>query len=432
MNKVYTVAILGCGSRGAFAYGRLMHEWKDKYKIVSLCDIDEGQLQRIGEQFLVSNENRFATEESFFKEKRADVLVIGTQDRDHVRQAIRALELGYDLLLEKPISPVKEELYELLEAQKKYQRTILVCHVLRYAPAYMKIKEILQSGAIGRLIRMEALEQVRYAHQAHSFVRGNWRKEEDTSPMIMQKCCHDLDLIQYYVGAPCDKVYSNGELSYFKPENQPKGAADRCKDCAYKTTCPYSAELEYVQAWIDDNKPYGWPYNVVDPKHVPYMEETLRKAYEEGPYGQCVFKCDNNVVDNQMVDMTFANGVRATLTMTAFTGKGGRIYTFHGTHGEIKLDESNGYLQVLKYTGLLNPEITEYKIRDLVAEKIDDTFGHGGGDYLMLAELYEVLEGNSNPETTIERSVESHLIALAAEEARRSGKTVSVHGAHKE
>ena len=428
MSKVYSVAILGCGSRGAFAYGTLMHAWTDKYKIVSLCDINKEQLDRVGEQFGVSTDNRFLTEEEFFKQKRADVLVVGTQDRDHVRQSVKALALGYDLLLEKPISPVKEELYELLDAQKKYGGKVMVCHVLRYAPAYVRVKKLLDSGVIGKLIRMEGLEQVRYAHQSHSFVRGNWRKEEETSPMIMQKCCHDLDMIQYYIGSKCDSVYSNGDLSFFKPENQPEGASDTCKDCKYKSTCPYSAELQYVQAWINDNKPYGWPYNVVDPEHKPFTEESLRSAYENSPYGRCVFKCDNNVVDNQVVDMTFENGVRATLTMTAFTGRGGRIYTFHGTHGEIQFNESDNYLRVLKFNGLLKPEVTEYKISDIVAEAIDDTFGHGGGDYMMLQDLYEVLEGNLKAETTLEKSVESHLIAICAEQSRKSGgKVIKIH-----
>ncbi len=426
MRKIYTVAILGCGNRGVYAYGNLMHEWRDRYKVVSLCDISESQLTLTAEKFGVAKENCFLDEEAFLQEKRADILVLATQDRDHVRQAVKALKLGYDLLLEKPISPVKEELYELLAAQKETGRTVLVCHVLRYAPAYVKIKEILDSGVIGKLIRMEATEQVRYAHQAHSFVRGNWRKEAETSPMIMQKCCHDLDLIQYYVGGKCEKVYSSGELSYFKAENQPEGAADRCQDCSYKMTCPYSAEVEYVQSWLKAGKRYGWPYNVLHPAN-PITEEGLRKAYEESGYGKCVFKCDNDVVDNQMVDMTFENGVRATLTMTAFTGKGGRIYAFHGTKGEIRFDEAENYLRVLEYTGLERPIITEYKIDEIVAEKMQDTFGHGGGDYIMVQELYDILEGKVKGETTLERSVESHLIALAAEESRKTDKVVKVH-----
>ncbi len=427
MSKIYTVAIIGCGSRGAFAYGEVMNGWKDKYEIVALCDIDEGQASRAAAKFGVSKEKTFVCEEEFFKEKHADLLIIATQDRDHVRQAIRALELGYHILLEKPISPVKEELYALLDAQKKYKKEVLVCHVLRYAPAYVKIKELIDSGVIGKLVRMEATEMVRYAHQSHSFVRGNWRKEEETSPMIMAKCCHDLDMIQYYIGSTCETVYSNGDLRFFKAENQPSGAADRCQDCKYKMTCPYSAELQYVQSWKQsEGQRYGWPYNVVDPVNVPYTEETLRAAYEKGPYGRCVFKCDNDVVDNQMVAMTFANGVCATLTMTAFTGKGGRIYTFHGTHGEIRFDDGDNTLRLFEYNGLEIPKTTEWDVKALVNEKISKGFGHGGGDLVMLMDLYDVLEGKGKPETTLEKSIESHLIALAAEESRKSGQVVKV------
>ncbi len=427
MGKVYTVAILGCGSRGAFAYGEIMVGWKDKYEIVALCDVDEGKLGCAAAKFGVAKEKSFLTEEGFFEEKHADVLVIATQDRDHVRHAIRALELGYHILLEKPISPIKEELYVLLEAQKKYQREVLVCHVLRYAPAYVKIKELIDSGVIGKLVRMEATEMVRYAHQSHSFVRGNWRREEETSPMIMAKCCHDLDMIQYYIGSTCESVYSNGDLRFFKEENQPEGAADRCQDCQYKTTCPYSAELQYVQAWKEGGCRYGWPYNVVDPLNNPYTEETLRAAYEKGPYGRCVFKCDNDVVDNQMVAMNFKNGVYATLVMTAFTGKGGRIYTFHGTHGEIRFDDGDEILRLFEYNGLEIPKTTTWNVKELVNEKVNKGFGHGGGDMAMLLDLYDLLEGKGKGETTLEKSMESHLMALAAEESRKSGQVVKVH-----
>ena len=426
MSKVYTVAIIGCGSRGAFVYGNLMYDQKEKFKIVSLCDIDSIALNTYQSKFFVDKNNCFSSEEEFFKVKRADVLVIGTQDRDHVRMAIKAIRLGYDILLEKPISPLEEELYELRNENKIYNRKILVCHVLRYAPAYIKIKELLDGGEIGKLIRMEALEQVRYAHQAHSFVRGNWRKESETSSMIMQKCCHDLDMIQYYIGARCETVYSNGALAYFKAENQPDGASDRCYDCTYIHSCPYSAENHYVKAWLDDNKPFGWPYNVVD-NHNPYTEDTLREAYKNGPYGQCVFKCDNDVVDNQMVAMRFENGVYATLTMTAFTAKGGRIYTFHGANGEIELNESDNYLRLKKYTGTLTPNITEWKISDLVSEQMENSFGHGGGDYMMIERFYEILEGSGTAETSLEKSIESHLIAIKAEESRKLWKELRIH-----
>lgn len=422
MKKIFSVAIIGCGSRGANAYGKHMFAEKDKFRVVALCDIAEAALKTAAAEFGIASENCFSSGEAFFAEKRADVLVIATQDRDHVRMCVKAMELGYDVLLEKPISPEKEELYSLLEAQKKYNKKVVVCHVLRYAPAFVKIKEILSSGAIGRLVRMEAIENVAYWHQAHSFVRGNWRNEKETSPMLMQKCCHDLDLIQYYIGSKCESVYSVGDLSFFHRGNQPDGAADRCADCPYVLTCPYSAERLYVERFKANSCVQGWPYDVVD-SHRPITEESLRKAYREGPYGRCVFACDNDVVDNQTVDMRFENGVKATLTMTAFTYYQGRRYVFHGTYGELELDEQTHAIRLSVY----GQENRTFDTDEIIKQQMKDTFGHGGGDYCLVQSFYEVLSGDTPVQTGLEASVESHLIAVAAERSRKSGKIVKVH-----
>lgn len=423
MKKIFSVAIIGCGSRGANAYGRQMFKEKDKFRVVALCDIVESALKTAATELEIENENCFTSEDAFFAKKRADVLVIATQDRDHVWMCVKGMQLGYDVLLEKPISPEKEELYALLEAQKKYNKKVLVCHVLRYAPAFVKIKEFLDSGAIGKLVRMEAVENVAYWHQAHSFVRGNWRREQDTSPMIMQKCCHDLDLIQYYVGSRCESVYSVGELSFFNRENQPDGAADRCADCEYILTCPYSAERLYVQRFKANSCSQSWPYDVVDSSR-PITEKSLRAAYEKGPYGRCVFACDNDVVDNQTVDMYFENGVKATLTMTAFTYYQGRRYVFHGTYGELELDEQTHTIRLSVY----GRENEIFDTREIIKQYMQDNFGHGGGDYCLVQSFYKVLSEETPIQTGLEASIESHLIAVAAEQSRKNGEIVKVHG----
>lgn len=421
--KKFTVAIIGCGSRGHDAYGVPISNKKEQFEIVSVCDTNKIKLERSKEIFNLKADNCFLDVDEFFKVKRADILVIATLDQDHVWMSVKALELGYDILLEKPISSSRKELKILLKAQKKYKRHIMVCHVLRYAPAYIKVKEILNSGVIGRLIRIEAIEQVAYWHQAHSFVRGNWRNDKTTSPMIMQKCCHDLDLMQYYANSLCDSVFSVGDLAYFKIENQPSGAAKRCKDCKYIDTCPYSAEKIYVERWNKYSKPVNsWPYNVIDETR-PNTAESLRRAYENGPYGKCVYACDNNVVDNQMVAMNFSNGVKATLTMTAFTEDMGRVMTFHGSHGEIKFNESEDTIEL----AIFGKEKEKIKISELITERVKDSFGHGGGDVSLLDTLYDTVSGKYISETSLERSVESHLIAIAAEKSRKSGKVIKIH-----
>ncbi len=423
MEKKFTVAIIGCGSRGMYAYGRTMVNMPDKWKIVALCDCDKEKLVLAGDRFGVEESQRFSAETEFFTQKRADVLVIATQDRDHVRMCIQALQLGYSVLLEKPISPIKEELDTLLEAQKKYGGAVVVCHVLRYAPAFVKCKEVLESGELGKLIKIETIEQVGYWHQAHSFVRGNWRNDNDTSPMIMAKCCHDLDLLQYYAGAKGKTVYSSGELSYFNAKNKPDGAADRCADCKYINDCPYSAENCYVTNWKKVGCPENtWPYNVIQPQ-TPHTEEVLRQAYQNGPYGRCVFACDNNVVDNQSVSILFENGVRADLTMTAFTQEMGRRTTFHCAFGELHLKEDEGVVEIQPF----GKEKRVMKTSEIIAEAMKDSFGHGGGDYGIVNALYRAITVGEEAGTSLENSVESHLLALAAERSRKTGEVVKVH-----
>ena len=434
MKKIFTVSIIGCGSRGVDAYGKCLFEMKDKFQIVSVCDLNTRKIEIVQKAWGISQENCFYDEDEFFKEKRSDALVIATQDQDHVRMCVKALELGYDILLEKPISPSEDEVYKLLDAYKKYNRKVVVCHVLRYAPAFLKVKELLDAGEIGKLVCIDWIEQVAYWHQAHSYVRGNWRREDKTSPMIMAKCCHDLDLLQYYVDSTCESVYSVGDLTYFKKENQPQGAADRCKDCKYIHDCPYSAEKIYIGRWTKDpdwikDKPeihnevrrQGWPYNVVDLSR-PISEESLRKAYENNDYGRCVFACDNDVVDNQTVLMKFKNGVTANLTMTGFTALPGRKMTFHGTLGEIEMDEENDYIRLSRY----GKGTQFFAIKDLLKETFREDFGHGGGDVMLIKDFYKALVGDGCMGTTLEKSIESHLMAFAAEKSRRSGKACLV------
>ena len=418
-NRIFTVAILGVGARGADVYGRIMANQPDKFKIVSLCDLREERLSVFGKEFGVSEDNRFTNEESFFERKRADALIIATQDADHVRHAIRAFELGYDVLLEKPITDSEKECKRLLAAQKKYNRKALVCHVLRYAPAFVKSFELIEKGEIGRLVCIDALERVGYWHQAHSFVRGNWRSTDYTAPMILAKCCHDLDLLQYYAKSKCKSISSVGDLTYFTSENAPEGAADQCVSCKHSDSCPYSAKKIYIDMWKENGSPEDtWPYNII--AQAPLDEDKLLHSIKTTPYGRCVYRCDNNVVDHEITEINFENGVKANLTMTAFTYRGGRRLHFFGTLGELILEEENDTLTLNRFGK--ESEVIDISIKNTGG------YSHGGGDINLILEFYDVLCGKENASTSLEASLESHLMGIYAEKSRlRCGKKYSVH-----
>lgn len=409
----FKVAIIGCGSRGCETYGRLVKELPDKFEIVALCDIRQDRLDKYSAEFGIDKKNTFLGEDEFFKEKRADVLFICVLDKDHVRIAIKALNLGYHLLLEKPITADIDECKALLEAKKKSGKEVIVCHVLRYANAFVKVNELIEEGVIGNLVSIQALEQVGWFHQAHSFVRGNWRDTIDTTPMIMAKCCHDLDLLQFYAKSRCKTISSIGDLRFFKKENMPSYATHMCIDCPRINKCPYSAKIIYIDGWIARGKPANqWPFNVITEAN-PLTKDALLDAIKNTNYGRCVFDCDNNAVDNQVVMMEFENGVTASLTMMGFTGCVGRIMKFYGTIGEIDLDEEKSVIEVKRFA--LPKEVI--KIDDLVNP---DSMAHGGGDYMIVQSLYDAIS-NHNAKTTLEQSIESHLMAIAAEKSRLNG-----------
>ena len=414
MSKIVTVSIIGLGGRGGEAYGRYIQRLKNKFDITHVCDVNHTRLHKYGDLFGVSKENRFDDEEKFFEKKWSDVLFITTQDRMHVRMAKKALKLGYDIVLEKPISDDPQELRDLAKLAHETGRKIMVCHVLRYTVTMRKLKEILNSGAIGKLISIDHTENVVFWHEAHSYVRGNWRNTDFAVPMIMAKCCHDLDLIQDFAGSRCKAVSSMGSLAFLKSENRPEGAADRCVNCKYADSCVYSAKRIYIEMWHNVGRPENtFPFNLITDV-CPLTEEALMESIQKGPYGRCVFACDNNVVDNQTVIMQFENGITATLKMEAFVKGGGRDIRFFGTHGELVLNESNNTITLKKYFDA----DTVWKITDLT----DDLEGHGGGDHRMIDELYDIMTGEKSAvATSIDESIESHYMALAAEESRLNG-----------
>jgi len=418
-SSVFTVAILGVGGRGGSTYGEIMHGMPDRFRIVALCDINQARLSYFADKLGVAADSLFTDEREFFKERLADVLIIATQDKDHYRHAVAAFTLGYDVLLEKPIATSREQMQHLLDLQKEHGCRALVCHVLRYAPSYIKVAELLRCGTVGRLVSINALENVEYGHMAHSYVRGAWRRSDTSSPMILAKCSHDLDLLQFFADAACDTVSSVGALTHFIPSEAPKGATERCLDCPHADTCAYSAKIYYVDRWHERGCPAeGFPFDSV--AQAPVTEAGLTEGLRTGPYGRCVYACDNDVVDHQLTQLTFANGVRASLVMMGFTRHGFRRMEFFGTHGQITLDELADHIRI----GVFGKPEQFIKISDLA-----NTGGHhGGGDRGIVLSLYDVLSGRADSTTTLARSAESHFMAFAAEASREAGGTlVRVH-----
>lgn len=412
------VAILGLGSRGEL-YADIIYQREKDCKIVAVCDLKAEKCRYAVEKYGVAKDEVFQDENEFFNAgKLADVLVVSTMDSDHYRHTISALRLGYDILLEKPISPKEEECREIIQTATELGRKIAVCHVLRYTPFYGEIKKRIQQGEIGNIMTISATENVGWWHQAHSFVRGNWRNSAESSPMILQKCCHDMDIIRWLVDAHCVSVSSFGALSHFKKENQPKGATARCVDCPHQDACLYSAKKYYIEHWKEIGMPQKWPFDVITTDR-PYSEESLWKAIETSPWGRCVYDCDNNVVDHQICNMKFENGVIAQLNMVAFSEKNDRRIHIWGTQGEIIGDMDENWIEIIRFSK---------GVERIDLSKMDfDTFGHGGGDIVMVHDFLKACESDGTVLSSATASLESHLMSFGAEKSRlRNGEIVEI------
>lgn len=421
MGKLMKVAIAGLGSRGRDFYAKSANLHPDKMKIVAIADIDQEKVELVAEEYQVPKEACFSSAEEMLKQdKLADAMIIATQDRQHVGHALAALEKGYHLLLEKPVSPDLDECRKLADTARRLGKKVVVCHVLRYTPIYQKVKELLDSGIIGDVVSIMATENVGWFHQAHSFVRGNWANSDETSPMILQKCCHDMDLYPWLAGKTCESLTSYGDIYLFKEENAPKGCAKRCMDgCQVKEECPFDAEKIYLE-----NKVVGyrkgnriWPLDVLVPSGP--TEEKIIEAIKNGRYGQCVYHCNNNVVDHQVVNLRMTDGTTMSFTMCAFTPETSRYARFMGTKGEIRVDMVNEAkdceISIRRFVSDMSVETID------VASLSEDFSGHGGGDDRMVVEFLDIISGEkaeSSYVTSLDRSLESHYCALAAEYSR--------------
>lgn len=407
------LAVIGAGQRG-MVYAEYAY-FKKSVEIAAIVEPDEEKRNIAAKMFGVEDKYVFSCAEDFFaKGKLCDALVIASMDKDHYGQCMKALECGYDILLEKPISPDPKECLRISKKAKESGRKVIVCHVLRYTTFFSAIKEIIERGDLGRIVAIQHNENVGNFHIAHAFVRGNWRNSDQTSPIIMQKSCHDMDILTWLADSEAKKIASFGSLTHFKEENAPEGSADRCLECKIADKCHYDARKAYLPIRGE------WPAVVLGSDQ---SEEGIRQAIQTGPYGRCVYRCDNNVCDNQVTIIEFKNGVHASFVLSGFTNRVCRTLKIMCEYGEIRAEDDGNTIEV---TGFASNAAMKMEKKIICPARAEG--GHGGGDALLTEDFIANLEadGDAESKTAIERSVESHLMAYAAELSRVNGQVVDM------
>jgi predicted dehydrogenase len=410
-----TILMIGAGSRGGI-YCELLAEHSDRVRVIGVAEPRDDWRERFVQRHAIPDENVFSDwREAAERERFADAVIIATPDHLHTEPAIAFAERGYHILLEKPMAPTEEECVRIAGAAKAHDILFAVCHVLVYTPYTRKVKSLIENGAIGTPVTIQHLEPVGYWHHAHAYVRGPWRKEAESSFMLLAKSCHDLDWISHVMDAPITRVSSFGSLYAFRPENAPPDTAERCLDCRLVGECQYSAKKVYLDVF--DRGDPAWQVDVLA---AELTHESVEQALREGPYGRCVYRCDNDVVDHQVVNVEFADGRTGVFTMAGFSKpEGNRETVIFGTHGELRCDGDTVTVYDFR-----TDEVTTYPI-EVGNETI---LGHAGGDPAMIRSFVEALctGDTSHLLSGADETLASHLTVFAAERARREGRVMEV------
>ncbi|MDR0266977.1 Gfo/Idh/MocA family oxidoreductase [Paenibacillus sp.] len=400
--------MIGAGIRGAQVYAPYALQHPEQLQFVAIAEPNISRRTAFAEQHHIEPKHVYSDWwDVLSKPAFADVVFICTQDRMHYEVAMQAMKMGYHVLLEKPISPLPEECLEMERAARKYDRLLTICHVLRYTPFWSSIKQIVDKGDIGQIVNIQLRENIGYAHMAHSYVRGNWNQSETSSPIILSKSCHDLDLISWLMRQDCERITSFGSLFHFRKENAPEGAPVYCADgCPYESTCSF---VDY-RYYLGEGRRRASHFT------QELSDEGILRDLRKSPYGRCVYACDNDVVDHQIVNMQFANGATAAFSLSAFTHDSSRIVQITGTRGEIRGDLSKQSFTVFDFS---TGKQEEHHAHDE---------GHEGID-AMIREVCQNISGYSkNTLTSARSSIQSHMIAFAAEESRLNyGKMIELH-----
>jgi len=396
--------LFGAGNRGLGTYGMYALKHPEEIKFIAVADPDQERREAFSKMHEIEEEFQFENALDILKlPKFADAVFVCTQDRQHTDQVIKALRLGYHVFLEKPMAIKPSDILRIQKQAILYKRKLVVAHVLRYSPFFNTLKRVLDEKHVGDIITIDHIENVGYYHQAHSYVRGNWKNSDTASPMILAKSCHDMDILSYLLDQKPTHVSSFGELSYFRKESM-DGVPNYCMDgCPHQQTCLYYAPKVYLNAadWMKF------------PVSNDLSDEAILEKLKKGPYGRCVYRSDNNVVDHQTVMIRFESGVTVNFMMTAFTNEITRTLHIMGTQGEIWGNMNDPMIKI-------KPFGKEVFYVDVAVQD----GGHGGGDNGVMKRFINALKYDWDMSHDLEIAVQGHLLAFAAEQSRLTLQTI--------
>ena len=407
LSRPVRIVVIGAGNR-AHKYLEYARRNPEQLRLAAIVEVNDLRRRAMADAFGLPDKYCYAHYDDFFAERLdADMVLISTPENAHFDPAVKAIDAGYHVLLEKPIAQRLDECREIARRARRRGVLVGVCHVLRYHPYFAKIRELVASGRLGHVVSVNHTASVGLDRATHSYVRGIFRRESEANPILLAKCCHDIDFLLWLTGSHCRLLSSFGSLRWFRAENAPAESTARCIDCPLEKECPYSAvDLYYNRRdWISN----------FDVPEGSTLDEVILRQLRTGDYGRCVFRCDNDVVDHQIVSMELENDVTISFSMDAFTLGDQRETHIRLTHGEIDGDERT--LRVRRFRG---GEEQVYDFSGILGKPF-----HAGADLNLVEDFVDTLSRREHRfRTSIANSVESHRICFEAERSRLTGQTV--------
>jgi predicted dehydrogenase len=411
--KYLRVAIIGAGVRGK-GLARKLSSSDLPVEIVAVAEPDDEKRKSFAIEFNLPDESTFSGWEDLVADfDECDAAVIATLDNQHTGPAIASLNHGWHILIEKPLSDNFEDCLQIVKKQEATNKVVAVCHTLRFMDGYRRVKQLIDSDAIGKIIHIEHMEGIGHFRFAHNYVRGRWAKEKNNTFLLLHKCSHDIDYINWLIEEPCERVSSFGSLKYFTPANAPAGSTKRCTDdCTIKDSCFYSALHIYVDGNLEE-----WPAKDICKIHThdAHLEEI-----KHGPYGTCVWRSENDVVDHQTVMMEFKGGTTATCTLSGFSSTNGRRIRLQGTLGEILFDEATESISIKRFSDLKSKHI-----------KITAPTSYHAEDQIIVDEWITAIVASASVTVDAREALRTHAVVFASEISRIENRTVEMKDFYK-
>jgi predicted dehydrogenase len=410
-----SVVLIGAGNRGRAVFGDYALRHPERMRIVALAEPREDRRRATAAEHGLAPERVFTDSRALFAARpEAQAAIVATGDTEHVEPALAALASGHHLLLEKPIAPDPADCLRVTEAAERAGRILQIGHVLRYTAFYARLHALVSEGRVGRVTMIDLREHVAYWHMAHSYVRGKFRKRPLAAPFILAKSCHDLDLLSWLADSPAARLSSFGSLGVYREALAPAGAPERCSAaCPVQASCPWDAERFYLRA--DERKARHWPWSDLSPDP---SRDARAAALATSDYGRCVFRCDNDVADHQVVAIEFENGLTATLGVHGTASEELRTVRVSGSVGELRGVLQHGVIQLSRHG---SREREEIRIEASAA-------GHSGGDEGLLDHFCDAVARDA-PDRVLasgRSALESHFMGFAAERARLERRVIDM------